>query len=210
MIFDGSEATLHEFVGEGCLPENIVLTLLAVTGTLYKNFAWVASTSYLILVSNLLANEFRLINDDMGRAHKNDREKFSKIVGDFRYRHWELCAIVSKANDLFCYHIGITLAGSSALLCMGIYTFIWSDDLKGNSTAAVISATWLCLNTAKITADCVAGINVYKGVSATQSTFVVMNSPVTGEFPSQRPMTRSFYVFFDLRLNKRLSKQTRR
>ena len=33
------------------------------------------------------------------------------------------------------------------------------------------------------------------------------NSPVTGEFPSQRPETRSFDVFFDLRLNKRLSKQ---
>ena len=30
-----------------------------------------------------------------------------------------------------------------------------------------------------------------------------------GEFPTQRPVTRSFDVFFDLRLNKRLSKQTR-
>ena len=35
------------------------------------------------------------------------------------------------------------------------------------------------------------------------------NSPITGEFPSQRPVTRSFDVFFDLRLNKRLSKQSR-
>ena len=34
------------------------------------------------------------------------------------------------------------------------------------------------------------------------------NSPVTGEFPSQRPVTRSFDVFFDLRPNKRLSKQS--
>ena len=34
------------------------------------------------------------------------------------------------------------------------------------------------------------------------------NSPV--KFPSQRPVTRSFVVFFDLRLNKRLSKQSRR
>ena len=33
------------------------------------------------------------------------------------------------------------------------------------------------------------------------------NSPVTGEFTAQRPVTRSFDVFFDLRLNKRLSKQ---
>ena len=32
------------------------------------------------------------------------------------------------------------------------------------------------------------------------------NSPVTGKFPTQRPVTRSFDVFFDLRPNKRLSK----
>ena len=36
----------------------------------------------------------------------------------------------------------------------------------------------------------------------------VRNSPVTGEFPAQRPVTRSFDVFFDLHLNKRLSKQS--
>ena len=34
------------------------------------------------------------------------------------------------------------------------------------------------------------------------------NSPVPGEFPAQRPVTRSFDVFFDLHLNKRLSKQS--
>ena len=35
------------------------------------------------------------------------------------------------------------------------------------------------------------------------------NSPVSGEFPAQRPVTRSFDVFFDLRLIKRLSKHSR-
>ena len=34
------------------------------------------------------------------------------------------------------------------------------------------------------------------------------NSPVTGELPVQRPVTRSFDVFFDLSLNKRLSIQS--
>ena len=34
------------------------------------------------------------------------------------------------------------------------------------------------------------------------------NSPVAGESPAQRPVTRSFEVFFDLRLNGRLSKQS--
>ena len=34
------------------------------------------------------------------------------------------------------------------------------------------------------------------------------NSTVTGEFPSQRPVMRRFDDFFDLLLNKRLSKQS--
>ena len=34
------------------------------------------------------------------------------------------------------------------------------------------------------------------------------NSPVIGEFPSQRPVTRSFDVSFDLRLDKRSRKQS--
>ena len=38
--------------------------------------------------------------------------------------------------------------------------------------------------------------------------FCAGNSPVTGEFSAQRPVTRSFDVLFDLRLNKRLSKQS--
>ena len=36
----------------------------------------------------------------------------------------------------------------------------------------------------------------------------VGNSPATGEFPAQRPVSRSYDVFFDLRLNKRLSKHS--
>ena len=37
---------------------------------------------------------------------------------------------------------------------------------------------------------------------------LLADSPVPGEFPTQRPVTRSFDVFYDLRLNKRLSKQS--
>ena len=34
------------------------------------------------------------------------------------------------------------------------------------------------------------------------------NSLVSGEFPAQRPVTRGFDVFFDLRLNERLGQQS--
>ena len=35
-----------------------------------------------------------------------------------------------------------------------------------------------------------------------------VNSPGTGEFPAQRPVTWGFDIFFDLRLYKRLSEQS--
>ena len=38
----------------------------------------------------------------------------------------------------------------------------------------------------------------------------VGNLPVTGELPAQRPVTRSFDVFFDPRLNKQMNKQLKR
>ena len=33
------------------------------------------------------------------------------------------------------------------------------------------------------------------------------NSPISGEFPAQRPVTRRFHIFIDLHLNTRLGKQ---
>ena len=36
--------------------------------------------------------------------------------------------------------------------------------------------------------------------------FCAGNSPVTGEFPAQKPVTRSFDVFFDERLNQQSGK----
>ena len=56
---------------------------------------------------------------------------------------------------------------------------------------------------------------MYKMTSSNGNIFRVTellsgNSPVTGGFPSQRPVTRSFEVFFDLRLNKSFSKQSKR
>ena len=36
------------------------------------------------------------------------------------------------------------------------------------------------------------------------------NPPIIGRFPSPKPVTQSFDVFFDVRLHKRLSKQSGR
>ena len=52
-----------------------------------------------------------------------------------------------------------------------------------------------------------AGALSSNGNISTLLALCVGNSPVTGEFPAQRPVTRHFDIFFDLRLNKQLSKQ---
>ena len=44
--------------------------------------------------------------------------------------------------------------------------------------------------------------------SSNGNIFRVTGHSVPGEFPAQRPVTRSFDVFFDMSLNKRLSKQS--
>ena len=50
-------------------------------------------------------------------------------------------------------------------------------------------------------------LSVYMKISALLA-LCAGNSPVTGEIPSLRPVSRSFDVFFDLRLNKSLSKHS--
>ena len=58
-----------------------------------------------------------------------------------------------------------------------------------------------------------AAISAQDMMTSSMETFAALlaicagNSPVPGEFPTQRPVTRSFDVFFDLHPNKRLSKQ---
>ena len=62
--------------------------------------------------------------------------------------------------------------------------------------------------------DCIIGSSVWcRHQMKTFSALLALctgNSSVIDEFPSQRPVTRSFGVSFDLRLDKRLSKQSRR
>ena len=62
-----------------------------------------------------------------------------------------------------------------------------------------------CINSAMDTHDDVINKNIFRITGP----LCLGNSPVTCEFPSQRPVTQSFDVFFDLCLNKLLSKQSK-
>ena len=61
------------------------------------------------------------------------------------------------------------------------------------------------------TPDIIPGISWWRHQMETFSALLAIcagNSPVHGEFPAQRSTTRSFYASFDIRPNKRLSKQS--
>ena len=92
----------------------------------------------------------------------------------------------------------------------------WQNSIRGwcNSNSIMISYDYnrfRCVES-YITGNCFRSTAVHKHFATwwrhQMETFAALlalcggNSPVTGEFPSQRPVTRSFDVFFDLRLNK--------
>ena len=89
------------------------------------------------------------------------------------------------------------------------YTFLVSDliQLETNIEA------WFLTHVATIVQYLSNNDNTMEHEMETFSSLLALcagNPPVTGEFgefPSQRPVSRSFDIFFDLRLNNRLSKQ---
>ena len=89
---------------------------------------------------------------------------------------------------------------------------IWSNDAKFHSTFPFpLSLIWVSYQKRGFWLDPHA---VYIWRCHPTETFSALlalcagNSPVTGQFLSQRPVTQSFDVFFDVRLNKQLSKQS--
>ena len=83
------------------------------------------------------------------------------------------------------------------------------NDCRTPKKHMIIKSTINCYGTSshhpeKLTHDDVINGNIFRVTGPLCGGFT---GP--GEFPSQRPATRSFDVFFDLRLNKRLSKQPR-
>ena len=75
-----------------------------------------------------------------------------------------------------------------------------------------IKKSHLCIHTGARWTNLKGGLHLWwRHQMETFSTLLTIgagNSPLTCEFPAQRPVTRSFVVFFDLRLNTRLSKQS--
>ena len=109
--------------------------------------------------------------------------------------HVNIFLRIYKATNRICLgSLSFTKEIDIAYLCICMIKINWKLHLHGNFIARddFLIMTLSNWNIFRVTCSLWVG-----------------NSPVTGEFPSQRPVTRSFDVFFDLRLNKRFSKQSR-
>ena len=81
---------------------------------------------------------------------------------------------------------------------------LWQCWIRWDKLSVVLAAPKYCsINTQYM-------VTASNGIISALLTLCEGKSPVTGEFPSQRSVTRIFDVFFDLRLNKRLNKESRR
>ena len=90
---------------------------------------------------------------------------------------------------------------------LNLVNFVPADPQTPNGTGLSAGSE---LTPARVVFSLVINVSWWRHQMETFSALLAIcvgNSPVTGEFPAQRPVTRSFDVFFDLRLNKRLSKQ---
>ena len=94
------------------------------------------------------------------------------------------------------FHLGCTPPYSSKLGHRHVVHVIWSRSLATVHPGNNSLASRLC------------HFGVFYDIKNQMETFVALlalcagNSPVTGEFPSQKPVTRTFDVFSDLCLNK--------
>ena len=133
------------------------------------------------------------------------------------WRHWtykSACQIyfiecVSKIKDVFSV-IHYTMYGA---VCFQ-FTHFPCDDWKHTYTSSYYHHQMGSMNYYPLIMVRSWNNGMRCMMTSSNGTFSVLlaisagNSPVTGEFPAQRPVTRSFDVFFDLRLNKLLSKQS--
>ena len=104
--------------------------------------------------------------------------------------------------ELLCFisrHVRPTFVKSAILIMFPL-------KLRKIATTAILYLDYETTNT-DLANSCVTWWRHQMETFSALLAFCAGNSLVPGEFPAQRPVTRSFDVFFDLRPNKQLSKQ---
>ena len=137
---------------------------------------------------------------------------------------YRLIAIISSSNEMMSRSQAITPCGArpsagTLLMTKRDKTFsklhLWQQyrtalrsDADFKMTDEILWIYLCCEVPSKYSKDIIDGMIMSSNGIFCITGLCAGNSPVTGEFPAQRPVTRSFDVFIDLHLNNRLNKQS--
>ena len=161
-IFDGYTSFMRVTPNDVC---DAILSALDWLVGIYRIFAWMASSGFMMLIVNLLSDEYRLISKQIQEASQQGPHRINRCIGDIRRRHWELTRVVDKADDIFCAHVGLSFLASFVLSCVGLYLIIWDRTLQGSAILEIIRVLKVLMALAKLTSDCIAGVNLNNAVS---------------------------------------------
>ena len=109
--------------------------------------------------------------------------------------HWRYCSL-ALSHRIMCEMCTLNIVYTRISYLKDVMS--WAIQIVESSADLILSAQDVYMITSS------------KGTFSALLALCEGNSPVTGKFPSQTPVTRCFYVSFEMRLNKRLSKPSRR
>ena len=149
----------------------------------------------------------------------NNEKQFFLCKFTYIIMHFTLCIIIITENWYKLTHApNIHWWARNIRLCLlrtVTIRIIWIYQFKRQSLSLPLCNTYMivCLkiNVILICMMTSSNGNIFRvtgPLCGENAALCAGNSPVPGEFPAQRPVTRSFDVLFVLRLNKRLSKQS--
>ena len=158
---------------------------------------WV-SLLYMIWICSFSQNEALILGNQM---------KLTILVPIAKLLTQRICVDVS-CNDLYLHIIFYEISGDSTLNDYSLNHFYYETNYHSD-VWWYSKMNWKCR--LQNFSQSVQVLTWWRHQMEPFSALLALragNSPVTGEFPSQRPVAWSFGVVFHLRLNKRLSKQS--
>ena len=147
----------------------------------------------------------------MNFHYKIQKFSFFSRKCTWKYRWRKMAAILSRSQ---CVNLPVLVYFRTFLL--GVSMHLWVEEQLQLKSTVPILLEYLSIQLSLLFKLYrfvhLGGRTWWRNQKETFSALLALregNPPVTGRFPSRRPVTRSLGVFFDPRLNKRLGKQSK-
>ena len=149
----------HLIIVDECY-EALVMKLINLLVQTYLILAWIAPSTFLFMVSNILAWE---LTCDAATIHVLQGNANAECLERIRKNHQRLCNLVNHAYSISFIQIATSFLGSLTLICLTLYEII-----IGNGVDILYRCTEMYLLTitgSKILSDCISEARVKQAVS---------------------------------------------